>query len=606
MSTTLVHILQKYIESAHYNLAHPSEYPPSYNPSSGEVFDVIVVGAGSAGSVLANRLSEVKDWRVLLIEAGGNPTKSSEIPGLMNSLQGSRLDWAYLTEPADFSCLGLLNKRCKWPRGKALGGSSVINANLYVRGNRRDYQNWLADGNEGWGYKDVLKYFKKAENLKAEEILNSDLDYEQYHGIGGPLSVSTYNNSFIKEIIGTYARAVEELGYKRHSDCNGESQTGFSPLQGSLVDNKRCSAAKAYLSPVKDRVNLKVSKESLVTKVLIDPDGMEAYGVEFVNNEGQIIKVRASKEIILSAGSINTPQLLMLSGIGPKEHLEDIGIETIKDLPVGDNLQDHMLMTGVVLSFNYSIPQMKSRVELMYDYLMSSSGRLSNIGMLSTAIFINTAGPEDHPDIQFHHIEINKNSEDTVRAALTKSFNVREDIVDSVVDINKNRFIVLTMPTLLRPKSRGRILLKSADPRDCPRIITGYFNEEEDVKVYLKAIKFVERLVETDAMKSLDAKFHRIEIPECSQYSFPSDQYWECALKHLASTTYHPTSTCKMGPWSDPSSVVDPRLRVKGVKHLRVVDASVMPNIVSGNTNAPTIMIGEKAADVIKEDWNEV
>lgn len=581
-------------------LANPSEYPEDYEPQPGEEFDFIIVGAGSAGSVVASRLSEVKAWKVLLLEAGGNPTKTSEIPGFTVLLQGSSIDWKYKTDSEEDNCLGMVDNRCKWPRGKVLGGTSTINGNLYVRGHPKDYNAWEEAGNTGWGYKEVLKYFKKSENLRAEKVKklpNSGL----YHGTGGMLQVSLFNNTELKGLLDAYAFGAKELGYAINPDCNGEAMLGFTNLQVTAVDGKRCSTAKAFLSPARKRKNLKVAKHSLATKILIDETSLTANGIEFINKNGKTIVVKAKNEIIISGGSINSAQLLMLSGIGPKQHLRDFDINVLKDLPVGENLQDHMLMLGLVVTFNFSKP-VKGPIEDMFDYLSGPSGRLAHFGLLSGSTFINTEINDDLPEIQFHLLDIDQNNEDGVKAFITAS-NIKEEIGQSYIDANKNRYTVMTMPTLLRPKSRGRIMLESKDPRDSPKIIAGYLTHKDDIDNYLKAIEFVEKLVKTVPMRAFDAKVQKLDIPGCSQFEYPSKSYWTCSLKHLVATTYHPTTTCKMGPSSDPSTVVDPRLRVHGVKRLRVVDASIMPNIVSGNTNAPTIMIGEKAADLIKEDW---
>lgn len=524
------------------------------------------------------------------------------LPGLLHFLQGSSVDWAYLTDPEEDNCLGMVNNSCKWPRGKVLGGSSTINANIYVRGHPADYDSWESAGNQGWSYKDVLHYFKKAENLRAPEVLETP-DHHRWHGLEGLLSVSTFNNSQGGKLLEGYIKAAEELGLNFNPDCNGESLLGVTNLQGTLRDGRRCSSAKAYLSPIKDRAHFKLCKNSFVTKVLINKQTSKAYGVELVDENGSRIKVKASKEIILSAGAINSPKLLMLSGIGPKEHLEKIGIDVINNLKVGENLQDHMLMTGVLLSFNFS-KTVRSKSEEMFDFLLHSSGRFTNIGLLSLAFFINALDDDDIPEIQFHQVDIDPNSKDDIEFLTTQSYNMKKEIANSYLEANKDRYLVLSMPTLMRPKSKGRILLNSKNPEENPRIITGYLTHEDDIKIFLKGIEFAEKLAKSKALEAFDARLERIDIPACREFEFPSELYWRCSLKHMVSTTYHPTSTCKMGPSSDPEAVVDSRLRLHGVGGLRVVDASIMPNIVSGNTNAPSIMIGERAADLIKQDWS--
>lgn len=596
----LVNELQNTINNAYCGLVDSDRYPIHYEPNYGEVFDFIVIGAGSAGSVIANRLSEVKQWNVLLLEAGGNPTKTTEIPALLLSNQRTSIDWQYQTDSEGDNCLGMTDNRCRWPRGKVLGGSSSINAMLYVRGSADDYDNWARNGNDCWSYEDVLPYFKKSEDMRAEEILNGT-DYMRYHGTDGYLTVETFHNDNFPELKTAFSRGIQELGYTSSVDVNREFQSGYIELQGTLLDGKRCSTAKAFLRPIKDRPNLKVSKRSFVTRILIDPETKVAFGIEFISRYGESKVIEFRKELIVSAGSINSPQLLMLSGIGPRKHLQNMGIQTIQNLNVGENLQDHMLMTGLILTHNITKPNV-SPLHSMCEFLTNNSGALGNIGMLSEHMFINT-GLDKEPDIQLYIVDFNKNNQDALLPLLLNYFNLKPEIARFYAEVVNNSSITLLMPSLLRPRGRGRILLKSLDPQTHPKIVSGYLTHTQDVNTFLKAIEFVYTLTRTKAMKAIDARVVPIPLADCSQYPYTTQLYWICALKHMVTTSYHPAGTCKMGPADDTTAVVDPTLKVIGVKNVRVADCSIMPQIVSGNTNAPTIMIAEKVSDLIKRDW---
>ncbi|XP_054290846.1 glucose dehydrogenase [FAD, quinone]-like [Macrosteles quadrilineatus] len=473
---------------------------------------------------------------------------------------------------------------------------------IYVRGNKEDYNGWARAGNEGWDYESVLKYFKKSENIEAEEVLRHN-NYKHFHGEGGYLTVGSFIDDYVKDLVNAHTKGMEELGYKANYDYNGESQTGFAKLQGTIVGSRRCSTAKAFLKEFTTRKNLLVSRYSLATKILIEKDFKTAQGVKFLNYNNEEITVKAKKEVIISAGAINSPQLLMLSGIGPKQHLEELGIDVIEDLPVGHNLQDHMLMTGLLFSYNFSRP-LKTLTDRMYELMSPSTSQLSSTGMLSYSGFINTVDAvSDIPDIQTHHYDIDVNDTSLLTSALA-GFGIRDEIIKSFLDINSKRFVTPVMPTLLKPHSRGRILLRSTNPKDKVKILTGYLTDEHDVETLLRATEFLSKLAATKAMESLDTKFHEIVAPACSKYVVSSRDFRIFSLKHFVTTCYHPTSTCKMGPADDPTSVVNPQLQVKEVRHLRVADASIMPDIVRGNTNAPSIMIGEKAADLVKQMWS--
>jgi choline dehydrogenase-like flavoprotein len=578
-------------------LGNPEIYPENVSHRLDSTYDFIIVGAGSAGAVIANRLSEIGDWNILLLEAGGDPPLTSEIPALLFSSIGSSSDWGYKAEPEEGICQGMTNKQCYLPRGKVLGGSSTINAMLHVRGHRRDYDNWASSGNVGWSYEDVLPYFKRSEDLQA---VYKGKDVSKAHGVGGLLTVEHFYDA--DPLKAAMINAWKELGYKYLED--GETTIGVMKSFGTLRQGTRCSTAKAFLSPIKQRKNIHVAKFSHVTKILVDPDTKTAYGVQFKNGN-ELKTARASKEIIISAGTVNSPQLLMLSGIGPREHLEEMGIKPIiSDLPVGQNLQDHFIHFGLVFSVYKSNPQPTPPqivLDATYHILTGKKGPLSAIGITDVLTFMSTENDPDYPDIEFHHVHLPFNDSYLI-PEFVKSIGFSPKTGKAYLDLGSKSDVIITIPTLLRPKSKGAILLKSSDPFDKPRIFTNFLSDNEDIEKMLKATEYANRLAGTDVMKSLEATPEKLKFDNCGA-EFGSKKYWECALRNVGSAIFHPVGTCKMG--TDPDAVVDPQLRVKGVKGLRVADASIMPTIISGNTNAAAIMIGEKVSDLLKENWTK-
>ncbi len=514
-----------------------------------EAYDYIIVGAGSAGCVLANRLSEESATRVLLVEAGPPDTHPGiHVPAAAGTLGRTRWDWAYLTDPEP----ALDGRLIALPRGRTLGGSSSINAMVYIRGNPADYDEWEALGCEGWGWKDVLPYFIKAED--------NERGPSTMHGQGGPLSVSDGRSRH--PLCETWLEAATQAGLLPNSDFNGASQDGVGHYQVTQRNGMRCSTAVAYLRPVMSRANLDVLSGALVTRILLRDS--RATGVE-VEHDNQIKQLRAEREVILSAGAYNSPQLLMLSGIGVPAELKVQGLEAVADLPVGHNLQDHPFALINVLVNSESLISEVRKPENMA--LLQSEGRgplTSNYAEVGG--FWRSQDGLEAPDIQYHALPL---------MFVDQGQRVPTDHAAS------------WGPCLLKPQSRGAVQLRSAEPSAKPRILHNYYSEEADLDTMVRGLKKAVEIARQPAM----LRIIRGNVDPYPRSDGNSDL--RDFVRRATQTTFHPIGTCAMG------SVVDPELLVHGFENLRVVDASVMPTIVRGNTNAPTIMIAEKAADHI-------
>ncbi|XP_033357633.1 glucose dehydrogenase [FAD, quinone]-like [Bombus vosnesenskii] len=562
-------------------------------------FDFVIAGGGTAGTILAHRLTEVMDWKVLLIEAGEDPNPITDVPGLFVTLPGQVQDYSYKVEPQEGTCQGSTNKQCRWSKGKALGGSSVINAMIHVFGNDRDYDKWASLGNEGWSYKEVLPYFKRSLNCPAEHIAKWG---EKYCGIGGPMNIR-HDNYSLTNILDIVLNSAHELGFNVLEPLIGDRFVGFGRAMGTMENTRRVNTAKAFLSPIKDRKNLYVMKSSRVDKILLEGD--RATGVRVTLKDGRSIDVKASKEVILSAGSIASPQIMMLSGIGPKEHLTEMGIPTVADLPVGENLQDHIVWLGMHIAYvNESTvpPSATFLMDATYEYLAHNSGELAATG-INLLGFVNVNDPSSvYPDIQFHFGQFPRWNPVKV-GSLMATFAFNDEVIRETQKNIMESDVLFPCAVLLNPKSRGVVKLRSVDPADPVKIYANYLTEQEDLKTLLKSVDTVKSLLNTETMKKHGMWLRHFDIPGCRHTQPDSIEYWECSIRHVATSLFHAVGTVRMGPSNDPRAVVNARLKVHGIDKLRVIDASIMPNIVSGNTNAPTMMIAEKGADMIKEDW---
>ena len=519
-------------------------------------YDYIIIGAGSAGSAIANRLAEDYALRILILEAG--PADDSfmlKMPaGFANLGEDSPYNWRYETVPQ----VHCNNRRMYWPRGKTLGGSSAINAMLYVRGNAWDYDHWRQLGNEGWSYDDVLPSFKKAEN--------NERGADQYHGTGGPLNVADQTDPL--KINDAFLTAAEQAGHRRVTDFNGATQDGVGYYQVTQKDKQRWSTASAYLHPAvaRNKNNVHVVTDAQVERIILDQN--VAMGVRY-SHKGQDEVARCSREIILAGGAVNSPQLLMLSGIGPADHLKSVGIRPLFDLPgVGSNLQDHLDASILQFCKTRDTYDTANKLLSLYQYWKDKKGPGTS-PIAESGGFLSTKAGLSAPDIQLHFLPVM--------------------VVDHGRTKMKKNGYSLHVCTL-RPESTGTIRLATKDPLAPPLIDANYLAERKDLDTLIAGVKMGREIFAQSGLAPYRASEFQ---PGAAVKTDAEIEQW---IRAKCETIYHPVGTCKMGPDNDAMAVVDSQCRVRGIEGLRVVDASVMPTLVGGNTNAPTIMIAEHVA----------
>lgn len=543
-------------------------------------YDFIIVGAGSAGCVLANRLSEISKWKILIIEAGGQEKRLYHIPATALRLQKTAIDWQFVTEPSTVSGLGLIDNSFAFPQGKVMGGSSTINAMIYTRGNPKDFDRWEKLVGSEWSYQEVLKYFQKLENYTVND--------SNEFGHKGPVHIqeSPFRTNFSNALL----EAAQQYGLPLTNINAGKTQIGVSRMQSTTKGKYRFSSNSAYMVPISgSRPNLHLKMNCNVTKIIFD--NREASGVR-ISCPGQDFEIAASKEVIVSAGALNSPKLLMLSGIGPIDHLTELGIPTLKDLPVGKNLMDHI---NAITQFE--VNQTIANPNDIQSYIDEGNGPLTL--PLGCEAYIFSQPKNGIQTIEQLFIS------SPVTPILANAMGMKPNIYQSVFEphLQKPGFMVYSL--LQKPKSRGYLQLRDINPLSPPKIFPNFLTHPEDVDTIVEGIEEVVKIASQPALQKWNATLLKEDISPCNRLEFKSNHYYRCLTRTITNTLYHYSGTCKMGRQDDRTSVVSPDLKVYGVKKLRVVDASIMPEIPTGHLNVMTMMIGEKAADLIKKQYGE-
>uniref|UniRef100_A0A1I8N081 Glucose-methanol-choline oxidoreductase N-terminal domain-containing protein n=1 Tax=Musca domestica TaxID=7370 RepID=A0A1I8N081_MUSDO len=587
----LVEDLFQNLTAARDDLTNPQMWPSDYGEELLTqrwpiAHDYIVVGAGNAGSVVASRLSENPNVSVLVLEAGGDPPSLSEVYILSNLLQKTEYSWNDYAEPNPTSCKAMKDGRCFWLRGKMISGTAGINGNVFLVGRPSDYDEWQSQGNPGWSWENIHEYFVKATRDESTE--------------SEPKGSLVVNNYLRPEKFYTLRNILENATEEVEMGCESKSLGFKHDILGTVDRGRRMSTGKTYLGKVaRHRNNLHVAKNAVVRKILFNGK-QKAAGVEVLLGNNKVLRIQARKEIILSAGTFNSPQILMHSGIGPCGNLRQFKIPCIRNLAVGQNLQDHGMMS-MTYRFTKNIPNLAQgdSVENTFQYLIYQNGSLaSNPNLVG---FINSQASQNLQNKSDVMI-VSGIDQPTRESNVFEFLQFREELVEKFLELAENQTTLQLQGLLIKPKSRGYIKLKYPEFGKGPEIHNNYASVEEDRQTLLRYVRFVRSLEKTEVFHHFGLEYIRVPLPECDVHEFDSDDYWYCYIRYFMISAWHAAGTCKMGPSSDPSAVVDSELKVHGVKGLRVIDASIMPNITSGNTNGPTIMIAEKGAQMILDD----
>ena len=570
---------------------------PQEHPTLLPSYDFLIVGAGSSGCAVAGRLAQA-GATVLLLEAGTDGSKVTEVPAAVGATLGGSLDWQFLTTADNSSCLGMEDGQCLWHAGKVVGGGSTVNGMLYVRGDREDYDAWERAGNPGWGWDSVLPFFKLSEDQLSPAYARD----KAHHSVGGPLPVGDV--AFKTPLSDAFLQSGREQGFPVR-DINTGNSSGFTFMQATIARGKRQSSAKAFLRPALATGRLTVLTQATVLRLLWDRRGPRARGVE-VERRGRRLRFHANKEVVLSAGVVGSAKLLLLSGVGPRYDLAHLGIPLVRDLPVGQAIQSHVGTGELVFTLEKPVSFNPLRLFAnplnLVAYLRGEGPLASVSGFEGMAIYRSGLDPSTSwPDIQLNLISVTPGVDGGL--VYRRSLNMGDQMFSKWSPLTLQEGFTI-LPVIVHPRSRGTIKLSSTNPALPPIINPNYFSDPLDMAVMLRAIKFSLALGLSPSFQQFGAKFYDRPLEFCGGLQTYSDAYWECAVRYFTYPLYHDASSCPMGPAASGEAVVDAKLRVHGVRGLRVADASIMPNLVSGNTNAACIMIGEKAAAMIRHDWN--